>query len=88
MLCCLLILAIAIHVVMADVRADSSGIGDAGMDVDAGDSLVQASPIVPGNHTGYLDPSVDTDDYYAIGLLAGETLSLVLDVPSVLNFDL
>ncbi|MFA7341785.1 MAG: hypothetical protein WCY65_01255 [Candidatus Methanomethylophilaceae archaeon] len=81
-------LAMAIHVVMADVRADSSGIGDADLAGDAGDSLVQASPIVPGNHTGYLDPSVDTDDYYAIGLLAGETISLVLDVPSVLNYDL
>ena len=73
-LCCLLILAMAIHVVMADVRADSSGIGDADLAGDAGDTLATASPIVPGNHTGYLDSSVDTDDYYAIGLLAGETL--------------
>jgi len=87
-LCCLLMLALAIHVVMADVRADSSGIADADLAGDAGDSLVEASPIVPGNHTGYLDPSVDTDDYYAIGLLAGETLSLFLNVPSVLNYDL
>lgn len=81
-------LVMALQIVAMDVNADTVGVGDAGMYIDAGDTLANATALVPGNYLGYLDTSGDTNDYYLLHLLSGETISIVLDVPTDFNYDL
>ncbi|MBP7086771.1 MAG: hypothetical protein KBA58_01765 [Methanomassiliicoccales archaeon] len=61
---------------------------DADLESDAGDSSTTASLIEPGTYVGYLDSTFDTNDYYSTALLSGETIELVLDVPSNFNYNL
>ncbi len=58
---------------------------DADLGYDAGDSMGSASSLDPGSYVGYLDSSLDANDYYSISLLSGEMVRISLDVPS--NFD-
>ncbi|MBI0581755.1 MAG: pre-peptidase C-terminal domain-containing protein [Methanomassiliicoccales archaeon] len=61
---------------------------DADLGIDAGDSIGEASLLAPGNYVGYLDASLDTNDYYSLPLLNGERISISLDVPSGADYDL
>ena len=61
---------------------------DADLGIDAGDSIGEASLLAPGNYVGYLDASLDTNDYYSLPLLNGERISISLDVPSGANYKL
>ncbi|MCX6651180.1 MAG: hypothetical protein NT131_05955, partial [Methanomassiliicoccales archaeon] len=62
--------------------------GDADLGVDAGDSIGSASLLPPGSYTGYLDSSLDLNDYYSLPMLSGETIKLSLDVPSAFDYHL
>ncbi|MCX6650482.1 MAG: hypothetical protein NT131_02335, partial [Methanomassiliicoccales archaeon] len=73
------------YAISTDHTFTTKNVGDAGLNVDAGDSLSTASLLSPGSYFGYLDASLDTNDYYSLPLFSGETVKLVLDVPS--NFD-
>ncbi|KAF5074010.1 hypothetical protein DSECCO2_185120 [anaerobic digester metagenome] len=61
---------------------------DADLGHDAGDSMASASSLDPGSYVGYLDSSLDINDYYSIPLLSGEMVRISLDVPSDCDHDL
>ena len=58
---------------------------DAGQNADAGPAPAGALAIEPGVFTGSLD-AVDTIDYYSIGLVQGQTISISLTVPTGSSF--
>jgi len=61
---------------------------DADLGADAGDDMASASSLDAGSYIGYLDSSLDTNDYYSISLLSGEMIRIVLDVPSNYDYNL
>lgn len=62
---------------------------DSGLGRDAAGSLATADEILPGNHTGTLEPIVaDTEDWYKVNVTAGENLTYVLESPVGADFDL
>ncbi|MEM2878929.1 MAG: pre-peptidase C-terminal domain-containing protein, partial [Candidatus Hadarchaeales archaeon] len=60
---------------------------DMGTGGDAGNYLSNATAILAGSGTGYID-STDTDDYYKVNLIAGQTISVSMTPPTGSDFDL
>ncbi|MEM2874701.1 MAG: PPC domain-containing protein, partial [Candidatus Hadarchaeales archaeon] len=60
---------------------------DADSGNDAGNTFDMALAISAGYYTGYID-STDTDDYYKVNLIAGQTISVSMTPPTGSDFDL
>ena len=71
-----------------DLSFTTGNIGDAGTGGDASNLITNAPLLIPGCYDGYLTAAIDTDDYYGVPMLSGQTLRLTAVVPSSFNYDL